>query len=80
MYEKCKDGLHPLKEITRIIDGFVDKVIRWCPDCGAIVIDMECDGRVYPGHYRRLVLPRVIKENRTNIFAVIDSDDGFPIT
>lgn len=67
MYEKCKEGLHPLRVISRINDGFVDKVIRWCPNCGAIVIDMECDGRVYAGHYKQMVLPKLAKEHNWEI-------------
>ena len=47
--EKCLQGLHPLKTIYTDSDGFVDIVIRWCPECGAIVIDNDVDGRVYPG-------------------------------
>ena len=47
--EKCLQGLHPLKTIYTDSDGFVDVVIRWCPECGAIVIDNDVDGRVYPG-------------------------------
>lgn len=39
MYEKCKEGLHPLVELVRTSDGFSDQVIRWCPDCGAVVIN-----------------------------------------
>lgn len=61
MYKKCEEGLHPLYEISRTSDGFVDKVIRWCPDCGAIVIDMECDGRIYPGRYKKMQLPNYRK-------------------
>ena len=66
MYEKCKEGKHPLKEISRTSDGFTDKVIRWCPDCGAIVIDMESDGRVYPGRYQKMNLPALCKEKIHN--------------
>ena len=67
MCEKCKEGLHPLKEIRRYTGGVADSVIRWCPDCGAIVIDAECDGRVYPGHYMKMKLPKLAKEhNWTN--------------
>lgn len=61
MYEKCKEGLHPLQEISRTSDGYVDKVIQWCPDCGAIVIDMECDGRIYAGYYNKMILPKISK-------------------
>lgn len=62
MYEKCKEGLHPLIEISRTSDGFTDRVIRWCPDCGAVVIDMECDGRVYAGRYRKMTIPKISRE------------------
>ena len=61
MYTNCKEGKHPLKEISRSSDGFTDKVIRWCPVCGALVIDMENDGRVYPGHYKKMQLPTLCK-------------------
>lgn len=57
----CKKGLHPLKEVVRTTDGFVDKVVRWCPECGAIVIDMESDGRVWPGYYNKMMLPNLAK-------------------
>ena len=60
--EKCVKGLHHLQEISRSSDGFVDKVVRWCPDCGAIVIDMECDGRIYPGRYKKMMIPNYRKK------------------
>lgn len=63
MYKKCKEGLHPLKEIMRTDDGFADIVVRWCPDCGAIVVDAECDGRIYAGHRMKMVLPKLAKEH-----------------
>ncbi len=66
MYEKCKEGKHPLTEISRTSDGFTDRVIRWCPTCGAIVIDMESDGRVYPGRYEKMHLPALCKEKIHN--------------
>jgi hypothetical protein len=56
MYTKCKEGKHPLREVSRTSDGFVDRVVRWCPKCGAIVIDMESDGRTYPGRYLAMQL------------------------
>lgn len=63
MYEKCKEGLHPLKEIMRTSNGFVDQVVRWCPDCGAIVVDVDCDGRVYAGNCIKMKLPKLAKEH-----------------
>lgn len=66
MYTECKYGKHPLKEIARTSDGFADKVIRWCPVCGAIVIDMETDGRVYPGRYTKMQLTELCKDKIHN--------------
>ena len=63
-YQKCKEGLHPLKEILRTdYDGLADKVVRWCPNCGAIVVDLDCDNRVYPGRVMKMKLPELAKEN-----------------
>lgn len=66
MYINCQNGKHPLKEISRTSDGFTDKVIRWCPTCGALVIDMESDGRVYPGRYQKMQLPKLCKDKIHN--------------
>ena len=46
----CDGRNHPLKEIYR--SGYEDDiqdVVRWCPECGAIVVDGEIDGRTRPG-------------------------------
>lgn len=64
MYEKCKKGLHPLKEIMTISDGFIDQVVRWCPDCGAIVVDEDCDNRVYPGACMKMRFPKLAREQK----------------
>ena len=37
-----------------------------CSNCGAIVIDMESDGRVYPGRYQKMKLPALCKEKIHN--------------
>lgn len=63
-YQKCKEGLHPLREILRCdYDGLADQVVRWCPNCGAIVVDLDCDNRVYPGRIIEMKLPELAKEN-----------------
>ncbi len=62
--KKCIEGLHPLKEIYRDTDGFVDIVVRWCPECGAIVIDNDVDGRVYPGKIMPMKLSRLYLDTR----------------
>lgn len=46
----CKNGNHSLVEILRKPLPFeTDEVAKWCPNCGAIVVDIESDHRVYPG-------------------------------
>ena len=64
--KKCIDGLHPLKEIYRDTDGFVDIVVRWCPECGAVVVDSDLDGRTYPGKIMNMKLCRLYEEVRSN--------------
>lgn len=61
--EKCKKGKHPLIEISRISLGYdEEKVVRWCPQCGAIVADLEVDGRLFPGEYLKMRIPKITKE------------------
>ena len=35
-----------------------DAVVRWCPLCGAIVIDVDFDGRTAPGRIMTMRFPR----------------------
>lgn len=58
--KKCLQGLHPLKSVYIDSDGFVQNVVRWCPECGAIVIDVDCDSRTYPGRVMKMKLPQAI--------------------
>lgn len=63
-FEGCKKGLHPLKVISVIQLGMdEEKVIRWCPECGAIVIDHDIDGRTMPGYYKKLQYPNITKKH-----------------
>lgn len=39
----------------------VDHVVRWCPDCGAVAIDKESDGRLM-GTVVPMKFPKNIKE------------------
>lgn len=46
--EQC--GADSLEEIYRVTGSFdIDAVVRWCPQCGAVVIDEDYDGRTKPG-------------------------------
>lgn len=63
MYEKCKEGLHPLIEIYRHHNGFEYEVVRWCPVCGAIVVDVDLDSRTYAGRCMEMKFPELTKIN-----------------
>lgn len=48
----CDRRNHPLIEIYRAgFDGDIQHVVRWCPECGSVVVDSELDGRVQPGAF-----------------------------
>jgi valyl-tRNA synthetase len=54
----CDGYNHPLIEIQRKSDHYgIESVVRWCPDCGAIVVDGEMDGRVQAGQVMKMKFP-----------------------
>lgn len=56
--ERC--GTNSLQEICRISGSYgVDEVVMWCPNCGAVVIDVECDGRTAPGRIMKMLFPKL---------------------
>lgn len=55
-----------LIEVLRASAGYdVDAVARWCPTCGAIVVDGELDNRTYPGKYMKMRGPKSAPLERT---------------
>lgn len=38
------------------------EVVRWCRNCGAVVIDMEYDGRVAAGAIMKMRVPTLTKD------------------
>lgn len=44
-------------------------VVRWCTDCGAVVIDIDFDGRTYPGRVKEMQFPKIIKLYQKNKMA-----------
>lgn len=34
-----------------------EEVVRWCPICGAIVVDTDYDGRTNPGQVMKMRFP-----------------------
>ncbi len=61
--ERCRAGQHPLRTIYSIGSSYeTEDVVRWCPDCGAVVVDKDVDSRVNPGYLRKMELPALAKE------------------
>ena len=63
VYKECAEGRHQLVEVYRANNGFEDEVVRWCPNCGAIVVDVDIDNRVYAGRVMKMRLPKLAKEH-----------------
>lgn len=64
MATKCiKDRQHvgPLKVMYRSSIGIHEEgVVRWCPNCGAIVIDIDYDGRTNSGGIMKMDFPKTL--------------------
>ena len=59
-YSGCREGLHPLKVIHVQNKGYdTELVVRWCPKCGAVVVDMDYDNRTKPGYYKKIQYPEI---------------------
>lgn len=52
----CK-GQHLLEVVYCHGPEMEETVVRWCTRCGAIVIDVDTDGRTQPGGYMAMRLP-----------------------
>lgn len=39
---------------------FESVVVRWCPLCGAVVVDMDFDGRTKPGDVMPMRFPKSV--------------------
>ena len=61
--ENCKEGEHKLEMITALAhwDGS-SQVVRWCSVCGGIVIDLQIDNTIRPGHYMKMKFPEIFKK------------------
>ena len=59
MHTPHTEGSHRLVVILRTAAGYVGeaKVVRWCEICGAVVIDLDCDGRTDPGRIMAMKFP-----------------------
>ena len=67
-FDDCKNGNHPFEIVdsTLVYKGLKKecKVVRWCPKCGAIVVDHDVDGVTkMPGHYKALDIPTLSRQH-----------------
>ena len=63
MKNECKKGNHKFAEIYSKETGpSTREVVRWCVECGSVVVDADCDGRTNPGHIMNLKSPKIAKE------------------
>lgn len=50
-----------LEEIHRVVHGPVEEtVVRWCPTCGAVVIDTDSDNHTNPGAVKPMRFPQIV--------------------
>ena len=55
MINKCNDSNHNLEVIYCEDLPFDNQyVVRWCSNCGAVVIDLDNNNRTYPGVFMRM--------------------------
>jgi len=53
------NGKHKLKVVYASIGTWGEAdVVRWCSDCGAVVVDVEVDNRINPGGVRKMEFPK----------------------
>lgn len=60
---KCNAGSHPYEAIYRVSKPYDEEtVVRWCPLCGCIVIDVDYDNRTSPGAVMKIKCPQIYKD------------------
>ena len=63
--QNCRAGNHNLELIyTGKANDQEAEVIRWCVNCGSVVVDLDCDHRISPGHVMKMRSPRIVTEGR----------------
>ena len=67
MFPRCLDKISHehsrdyMVEIYRRRNGEEESyVVRWCSECGAVVVDTEYDGRTQPGSVREMKFPKTL--------------------
>ena len=62
MIENYRGGDYELVKLYEVLTGEGEsEVVRWCKVCGAVVIDIDFDGRIKPGAILRMRSPLISK-------------------
>lgn len=58
------DHQHNLEVIDAVAEACPGtyRVVRWCKVCGAVVVDVDCDGRTKPGAVAAMKFPSFLKD------------------
>jgi hypothetical protein len=60
----CDGVHHNLLAIFIHYKAASEAVVRWCVDCGAVVIDEDSDNRTSPGRYMSMRFPTMNYPNQ----------------
>ena len=68
LLKECNKGNHDLQVILCLDAGCnSDYVVRWCGQCGSVVVDRDFDGRTNAGQFVKMKYPilfrRIFDEN-----------------
>jgi hypothetical protein len=60
MLGKCKNNNHILEVVhVDARDPMSETVVRWCKNCGGVVVDTDYDGRTSPGAIMPMKFPTI---------------------
>lgn len=63
----CSGGKHNLIDILTRYEGYGEEsVVRWCQECGAIVVDTDVDNRTSPGNRMKMKFPELMLQTIRN--------------
>lgn len=65
--DECKKNGHALQVIyVDARDPMSETVVRWCKNCGGVVVDTDFDGRTNPGAIMKMQFPVAINKLAIN--------------
>lgn len=61
---QCKNGKHSLVAIFAVGPEMEQQVVRWCGNCGGVVVDTDVDSRTAPGDVMKMRFPLITKNQK----------------